>query len=1340
MKNFILYVSLLLGVENLYGQCLTASFTVPDTVCSGSPLPLVNTSTGTGLSYKWDFCPRELAGSTNYAYYRFNNYTVVSMIDFDLIKVNASYYVFINDTVNRTFVRGDIGTDINNRSIPAGTYNSFVPFDAYDFIVADSILYGLATYSPTNESYLITFPNGVEDTPVATLLPTITALNNPSEIKLVHIDGSYYAMISNRGSNSIIGLSFGNSMTNTPVVLYNTVVPGMNVLSGIDVVTTCNPPVGFVCSATDGNVVKLSFTNGINNAPTFTAYTVTGSTGHRAVSIAQEFNNYYVYLTDSASSTLKWLQFGNNDFNATPSTQTSATFYYKCNHVDFVMDSSRVKLLVSDLVTLCFVEQIFYDSCAAGYYSEELNPTFSYYSTGWNKLSLKVTDSLGFTSVAYDSVYVINGPTAKFSFSNNLCFNINDSIAFTDLSTSPTGSVTGWNWDFGDGTFSTQQNPYHTFNSAGTFQVRLTINAGCQKDTVIAVTIKEIPAVNFAYNLSCANSETPFNDLTTAVGVNILSWTWNFNDGSPLDITQNPSHVFTTGGLYNVSLTATTTEACSSTTTLPVNVKATPVTAFNATRTCFGDTVSFQNITTINDGTAISYLWDLGSGGATAISQDTIYYYPAAVSYNVSLIAYSTQGCSDTLIQSIVISTPPAVSFSFPATNCQRNSIPFTDQTTGSNLSTWAWNFGDGDSSQAQNPTHVYSGYGTFLVHLSVSSGNDCVSSFAQNIVITPSPAAAFSTANVCNGSINYFSDLSTVLSGSSIIGWVWAFGDGDSSLLQNPQHTYANPGTYQAILNVTSDIGCSDSISQVVTIYENPVAGFIYQSLLCAASEIYFLDTSSITNGIITNWLWTFSDNGSSTLQDPYHIFTNSGPAFATLTVTTVEGCSNTITNNFTVLQPPQFTVANTGNCLGKPTLFNYQPLNGTNAFAWTWSFGDNTYSFIPNPSHQYTTYGSFPISLVVVDNAGCNASFFDTLTIFAKPVAAFISNGICQNENVQFVNQTISGNAQLAGWLWAFGDGQFSTTSAPQHIYSSTGNFNVSLIALAAGGCNDTAISVLNIKPSPLTSFNVVPETGAPGNTIQLINTTSGASQYAWDFGDGSPIIFSQNATHIYADTGSYQISLTATSIFGCSAQLSKTIDVLRPVIDLFLKSISYTITDEWLQLYALLSNAGNTGVNTYDLQLDIQGKSNIIETGNLPIPFANEKTYAFNARFKVNPKGLPDYACIKILTVNGAQDTNPDNNEKCISLNNNVTSTSINPNPVESLLSLSYNLPNSSRITIKIISANGQYIQDLYEGAENSGFNRKEFNISGLSKGVYFLNIATEDQVQHLKFLKL
>ncbi len=1338
MKKLFALILFATTLQNSFAQCPVANFNLPDTACAGASLPLVNTSTGNGLTYEWDFCPREIQGPHTFSSHGTNGFLFNGLGDFKLIEANGGYYIMSFDTFISTqaFLRCDIGTDLYTQT-PNANYYFLTPFnkaDHFDFIEDNGTWYGLACYSPTNTLFLMTFGAGITAQPTTSAITGITSTDVPTGIRLVKSNGNYFGLITNKGNNSLTCIGFGNSMANAPTQLYSYIVPGAAGLSDVDVDLTCSPIYGFVSNDNSGNIIRLNFGNDISVAPTASTVGAYGTAGNRAIALAQERNFYYLFFTDKTNNKLRHLAF-ENSYTATPAVFDYTNFFNVIKDVQYLKDNSKVRLVADDFVSNSFSEVIFSDSCGGNNASQLQNPVYSYTSTGWHYLTLTVTDSLGFTSVKYDSIYLVPGPTSNFSFAGNLCYNSGDSISFTDLSSSPSGSITAWNWDFDDGSFSSQQNPFHTFPAAGTYNVKLTITAGCDKDTVIPITIKETPAVGFTYLQQCSGIPTPFTDTTLLTSTSILSWLWNFGDSTPTSSSQNPVHAYANGGSYNVSLVVTSSQGCTDSVLLPVLVDYAPQIAFTVLNTCVGDTVLFQNQTTIGNGAAITYDWNFGDGSPNTSVVSPSHPYASANTYPVTLIATSGL-CSDTLVQPVTITSPPTPAFSFPPINCQFNPVQFTDSSVGVNISSWIWDFGDGDSAFVQNPIHVFSGNGPFTVTLTVSAGNNCTATLSQQIQVTQSPNAAFTSNNVCLGLPVSFTDISTL---GPVTNWVWSFGDGDSSFTQNTLHTYATAGMYNAVLQVTNALGCSDTALQQVTVFNLPVAGFQTSPFLCSGTPITFYDTSVVLNDVISNWHWDFGDGGIDSIQDPDHTFATGGIKTITLIVNSTNGCGASVQQNITVNQSPQFNFTATNFCLGDTTKFTYNVTGVASAFSWLWNFGDGGGAFTAHAKHVYAIPGAYAVSLFVVDSNGCNATDIDTILINAKPNASFMSSGICEQASVTFNNST-SPTGIVSSWLWNFGDLQTSTDSFPTHVYADSGNYHVTLIAYAIGGCNDTASANIIIKPKPVINFSSLPSTGAINVPLQFTNNSTGASVYIWNFGDNSSPSNQPNPSHAYADTGSFAVTLIGVSSFGCRDTIIKYIDVLVPYIDLIMENITYTVDDNLLNLNSKITNAGNTPAVTYILETTVESKGTYRETSFDTIKPSNSLTYLLNTKFKVSNDAFPSYACIEIKKVNSGLDAILTNNTKCIPLTSDFTIATVNPNPAANQIVLSYTLPQSGDVKIVVYDSRGRLVDELFNQYMEKGYSSNAFNISHLAKGVYYIKIILNDDAKQVRFFKM
>jgi PKD repeat protein len=262
--------------------------------------------------------------------------------------------------------------------------------------------------------------------------------------------------------------------------------------------------------------------------------------------------------------------------------------------------------------------------------------------------------------------------------------------------------------------------------------------------------------------------------------------------------------------------------------------------------------------------------------------RDPVHVYAHPGSYTVVLTATNAAGSDSTSnVVTIAGGTPPVAKFSSQVAGRQAN---FLDQSTG-NPTSWHWDFGDNTSSSEQNPIHTYASAGNYTVVLTVA--NDAGSNSANGVVAIAAdkpPVAAFMA--VANGHQVNFVDQST----GNPTSWAWSFGDGGSSTLQNPVHTYAAAGNYTVTLTVANDAGSSHA-SNVVTIAagDPPKAAFEF---IVNGNQVNFLDRS--TNHP-TSWFWTFGDNTSSSAQSPVHTYAGPGTYTVTLHVTNASGSDST-------------------------------------------------------------------------------------------------------------------------------------------------------------------------------------------------------------------------------------------------------------------------------------------------------------------------------------------------------------------------------------------------------------------------------------------------------------
>jgi gliding motility-associated-like protein len=395
-----------------------------------------------------------------------------------------------------------------------------------------------------------------------------------------------------------------------------------------------------------------------------------------------------------------------------------------------------------------------------------------------------------------------NSFQASFTFTNVAC---SSSIDFQNTST---GSQQ-FKWIFGDGKISTDLNPSHTYTANGNYTVKLVAYGSCRNDTsekTINIGSSADPTAAFSSaNTSCA-SNIAFQNTSQ----NATSYSWNFGDNSATESTQNPTHSYTTQGVYNVTLIAS--NACGSDTiTQQINIVTTPeaVALFTA------DTVSCSGIVTFNNLSTnyTSQRWFFGDGDSS-LAQNPSHSYLSAGSITITLIA--ANACNSDTVSSTINLLPfskPIAAFTINNSFC---SLSVTLNNTSTNALLYEWNFGDGDFSTDANPSHTYLSEDSFIVQLKAS--NDCgVDSSNELFIADLSKGIADFEVSIDACS----QEISIKNTSKNTFSYFWNFGDDKSDSAIAPKHTYTSSGTYSIRLIVNRSTLCESELTKTITLSE---------------------------------------------------------------------------------------------------------------------------------------------------------------------------------------------------------------------------------------------------------------------------------------------------------------------------------------------------------------------------------------------------------------------------------------------------------------------------------------------------------------------------------------
>ncbi len=810
------------------------------------------------------------------------------------------------------------------------------------------------------------------------------------------------------------------------------------------------------------------------------------------------------------------------------------------------------------------------------------NVNHTYATAGVFTVKLHITSSLGCTDSISRTVTIVPSPVANFT-NSNAC--MSEPVIFTDLSqTNGGGIITNWSWNFGDpgsgtGNTSSLQNPQHVFTAAGTYDVTLSIitSNSCTATVTIPVIINPAPFVDFSSTTGCANDTVAFNSSAMVDMTNTVSWLWDFGDGTTsADI--DPIHVYAVSGLYNVTLTITDNSGCSASETHAVSVTDGPIALFsNNAPACSGAEVEFTNLSSGNGSPITIYKWYFGDGSDTTIyapaNPNVSHEYAGPGTYTVTLEITTAAGCDASVSNQVSIIQGPTADFIFESA-CVGSPATFTDLSSangGSPIVQWNWEFGDPGSGTAntstlQNPTHIFSVAGDFNVTLTTITASGCENSVTQTVTITTPPTVAFTFSGSCANQPMSFAIDAAIVDIPSIATFFWDFGDGATSTLQNPDHMYAAAGTYLVTLTVTDTTGCSGSVSNYILVSPEPLAYFSYTEPTCLQSEVQFTDLSSSAQGYITTWVWNFGDGNVVTINFPdnpnvSHTYIASGMYDVTLSVSSSLGCEASVSRIVTVQPNPVANFTYNETCLGESVQFTdlSQTNGGGQITNWEWVFGDplsgiaNT-SVLQNPSHTYTLPGTYTILLTVTTSNSCIDTTSRVITITPAPLIDFTFNEGCANDTINFVSSTYIDMTTTVNWNWDFGDGTTSSVADPDHIYLTTGIFNVSLTITDITGCTATISHPVSISEGPLALFSYTAP-ACSGNEVQFTNMSSAVGsaiiKWVWDFGDGNQVTINApgnpDVTHVYATAGNYHVTLTVTNVAGCDASVSNNIVII-------------------------------------------------------------------------------------------------------------------------------------------------------------------------------------------------
>ncbi|MEM9983761.1 MAG: PKD domain-containing protein [Bacteroidota bacterium] len=659
-----------------------------------------------------------------------------------------------------------------------------------------------------------------------------------------------------------------------------------------------------------------------------------------------------------------------------------------------------------------------------------------------------------------------------------------------------------------------------------TYSVIVTSPIGCSDTLEYEIFVRPTPSSIFdVANQICPDSLLTVNYSGMASPTAIYDW--NFDGATVASGTgAGPYQVSWPGGGTRILSLAVTENGCvSDTTTAIVQVPPKPVADFNSPdQVCLGSEATIQYAGPLS--VTANYSWEFDGGIANSGSGVGPYQVEwfAPGLYDVCLIVEES-GCFSPLVCEQVQVTPlPDAQIAAVDDQCfDENEFTFA-YGGNSTIVGFDWDLGEaGAQSTDANPVYSYQSFGQKTIQLTVTDVQGCSSSSTLDLEIFPPIEVAFAFDTVCEGNFTSFADLSFTQPGHGVGTWLWTTNDGGRYLDQNPVHVFLSDGMYTTKLVAVTVDGCSDSLTQTVQVYDQPEADFTVEEI-CAANRVYFTNQSRFDDDRVS-YLWTFPGGVNKTTENPSFLFDDPGIQPVTLTITNVDGCTDSYKTDVLVNAQPEPSIVADEVCEGTP-----MQIDGTtggsgldSVISYIWVFPDETQASGASLTQEWESPGRYQLKLITETQAGCIDSTQDSVYVWASPYAEFTVEDVCEGSPSQIVST--SGTAfrwggELATQTISTGDGAVLTGNGPnyrpEYVYTFAGLYTVSLTVATDKGCEATASRRVEIYPIPDAPL-MVGDTVCEGDRALLTGTIpTNGDDLAWYSSPTAPERFTWGPTY--------------------------------------------------------------------------------------------------------------------------------------------------------------------------------------------------------------------------------
>jgi PKD repeat protein len=910
-----------------------------------------------------------------------------------------------------------------------------------------------------------------------TVTTNLSGVSQATGIDLVKVNKEWLGFIGSQSDGSVTRINFGNSLLNTPIVEQKY---AFNLGQTSDVKITKDGENFFLIAASSNQSMEIidlgdltipSFNEKIVQSilPRSFTFAVIDSASSKSIIIAKPNTvDYYTfqrecsYLSSSYSEELS----PNISYSQPGTYPITLTAYHPNGNSESitkeitVTENQAPEIAFAAGESLCVSAPIQFSSesnteissyswdFGDGNTSSEANPAHLFSSAGEYLVQLSVSDTAGCNNLFQDSITVYAEPQPDFQTQVQGSICSQKPVVFENITTLPT--TASFQWDFGDGTTSTEENPEHIYASEGEYIIHFQIEmAGCLVEKSDTITVNPGPLVDFNYSDDCFGQVVNFENSST--GDFLQSFQWDFGDGT--QSTQlNPNHSYDSAGTYQVALTALTSNGCDYTFQKDVIVHPVATVAFEAEVGCANQPLQFNEQVALQQSNITDYLWDFDVSGTTSdvsTEANPEFTFPSAGTYEVSLQVTTADGCTTSGTQTVLVNALPQPAFRYED-NCLNNAILFSPENT-ENIVAHFWELQNAAgevvfTAQSENFSYTFENAGTYQLRYRQQNENLCSNSITETIEILPLPEPDFQVGSICANEAIFLENL-TDLKGNTVKSYSWSINEAVVSTDFRPQYTFEESGDYQIALQVETQNGCIQTVEKTISVSPAPVAFFELEQSLAAFPYTLTLSAQSQGQTAVrpakhntdTNLITIKSKNstrrtvpvsplGTKGLVSPLGTPAKGWPASGRKGLLGTEGLSNfqlptsnqlTIDNkqltnrtsqllSDTILSPfisTYFNNISTKSSAYKhtissntqhPTPYFHHPTPNTQhpSSNITWTLNNDTISSTAQLNHTITQPGTYLLGLILTNEAGCTDSHYEQIRIRKPNLDIALSN----------------------------------------------------------------------------------------------------------------------------------------------------------------------------------------------------------------------------------------------------------------------------------------------------------------------------------------------------------